>query len=44
MFKFEPELYVETVTEEVEEIAEITETTEIVNVSVKEESDETSGE
>ncbi|MBQ5883448.1 MAG: YfhO family protein, partial [Clostridia bacterium] len=42
MFKFEPELYVETVTEEVEEIAEITETTEIVNVSVKEESDETS--
>ena len=44
MFKFEPELYVETVTEEVEEIAEITETTEIVNISVKEESDETSGE
>ena len=47
MFKFSPELYVETVTEEVEEIdviEEASETTESVNVSIQEDSDETSGE
>ena len=44
MFKFSPELYVETVTEEVEEIEEVTKTTESINVSIQEDSDETSGE
>lgn len=46
-FEFNPELYVETVTEEVEEIdviEETTETTETIDASLKEESGETSGE
>lgn len=47
LFKFSPEIYVETVTEEIEKLdisEEPSATAEIVNISVQEESDEASGD